>query len=938
MGATEQLIDSLLALPGERLLEYVAGFAPTGDGPARKLHAVATADGDGAATARLLAADPNVDVDAVDERGCTALMHAARLGNAETVQALLQGGARPELLNADGETALHLALAHGQDRCVALLASDGRAAAVRTRDGGVTALMMAVAAGAGAATVAMLCRACCQSQLALQRTDVLGRTALIHACMGGNAGAAKLLLESKADPDVADVDCSTALHAAAEHGALECAALLLRGGARPDAEDAAGLTPLGVAERAAGDSLRHLATLELLESFGDGEDLTGEVLSASSAVQNLPGPRAVLDVLSELKWQPAGVALQAHEAAGVRKPRPFSQAAGEGTTQSSFEHKVPRVVLERIYRRQRRDSGQRAELAADAAVRVAVQPASDVISTTGAAWPAEVFDRLTAQAPERPTPHVAASKRKEPHGARVRRVLDAETPTFTDVLAAVALAADMRRGRVPAAALPPNALPALVARAVEQLTAQLSQASNGDDVEEMGRVLQSARSGKGELTAAMGGAELQRSVGEALQTAVHECEARRAACRSAHRKLHAAWRAGDPSAIVSSIEAAEALSLPQTTGNDAAPGPLAHLARDFKARHKGLRDAQDLLCEACARISDGVPINADALAHARDVIETCVRYEATAKSREFAQLSAAVAEVQAMAEAGKENHGRSEGNQDGNEDKGGRPPLRTARARRDREAKALQARRSVEVSRYASGRARVQRTEARHQRAREKRGEMAQTEEQRLEELAASATTGDRACAITGSAERTARLAAYHERRDKAVRTKEQLRETAVAAAVASAAARDRQAEEHRARLVAQRQANAAARAQRKSISPRASVQRSAGVVDPIGASGGEPVEVKGSAAFLTTSREQRESSVVVFRGGPNRTGAQPFFYSRSVGGDHRDSGDADGETEKTERAGGWVAVADAGGSATRRVGGRALRMPGRRQRKESQG
>ena len=131
MGATEQLIDSLLALPGERLLEYVAGFAPTGDGPARKLHAVATADGDGAATARLLAADPNVDVDAVDERGCTALMHAARLGNAETVQALLQGGARPELLNADGETALHLALAHGQDRCVALLASDGRAAAVR---------------------------------------------------------------------------------------------------------------------------------------------------------------------------------------------------------------------------------------------------------------------------------------------------------------------------------------------------------------------------------------------------------------------------------------------------------------------------------------------------------------------------------------------------------------------------------------------------------------------------------------------------------------------------------------------------------------------------------------------------------------------------------------------------------------------------------------
>ena len=760
---------------------------------------------------------------------------------------------------------------------------------------------------------------------------------MIHACIGGHAGAANLLLERKADPDAASRDASTALHAAAEHGALECAALLLRGGARPDAQDAAGLTPLGLAERSAGGSLRHLATLELLESFGDGEDLTGEVLSASGAVQNLPGPRAVLDVLSELKWQPAGVALQAHEAAGVRKPRPFSQAAGEGTTQSSFEHKVPRVVLERIYRRQRRDSGQRAELAAADAVRLPVQP--DVISTTGAAWPAEVFDRLTAaQAPERLAPHVAASKRKEPHGARVRRVLDAETPTFTDVLAAVALATDMRRGRIPAAALPPNALPALVARAVEQLTAQLSQASNGDDVEEMGRVLQSVRSGKGELTAAMGGAELQRSVGEALQTAVHECEARRAACRSAHRKLHAAWRAGDPSGIERSIVAAEALSLPQTTGNDAAPGPLAHLARDFKARHKGLRDAQDLLCEACARISDGVPINADALAHARDVIGTCVRYEATAKSREFAQLSAAVAEIQAMAEAGKENRhdGRSAGNQDGKGEKGGRPPLRTARARRDREAKALQARRSVEVSRYASGRARAQRTEARHQRAREKRGEMAQTEEQRLEELAASATTGDRARASTDSAERTARLAAYHERRDKAVRTKEQLRETAVAAAVASSAARDRQAEEHRARLAAQRQANAAARAQRKSISPRASVQRSAGVVDPIGASGGEPVEVKGSAAFLTTSREQRESSVVVFRGGANRTGAQPFFYSRSVGGgDHRDSGDADGETETTERAGGWRRD---GSAAARRVGGRALRLPGRRQRKESQG
>lgn len=86
--------------------------------PAARLHDAAQT-GQFGKVRRLLA--DNVDVNASDERGRTALILAAAAGQNRIVSALIEGGADTEATSKDGETALMAAAAHGNDATVKLL-------------------------------------------------------------------------------------------------------------------------------------------------------------------------------------------------------------------------------------------------------------------------------------------------------------------------------------------------------------------------------------------------------------------------------------------------------------------------------------------------------------------------------------------------------------------------------------------------------------------------------------------------------------------------------------------------------------------------------------------------------------------------------------------------------------------------------------------------
>eukprot|EP00727_Mastigamoeba_balamuthi_P012208 m51a1_g761 hypothetical protein (228) ;mRNA; r:555311-556321 len=87
-----------------------------------------------AAAVRVLAFDSSVDVNAVNERGCTALHYACSKGHAEAASLLLQKGARVAVKDSTGMTPLHRAVSGGP-AIVELLLSNGASVDARNKSG-----------------------------------------------------------------------------------------------------------------------------------------------------------------------------------------------------------------------------------------------------------------------------------------------------------------------------------------------------------------------------------------------------------------------------------------------------------------------------------------------------------------------------------------------------------------------------------------------------------------------------------------------------------------------------------------------------------------------------------------------------------------------------------------------------------------------------------
>jgi len=166
--------------------------------------------------------DPN----ARDEHGRTPLHWAAgQLGNCyETVQLLLEAGAKPNARDQRGETPLHCASATYSSGRTSRLARTPKDAAW-PENFMVIRLLLEVGGDPNA-------------------QDEKGRMPLHHAIEFGNGDAGRLLTEGGADIHARDEDGATPLHLATELGRADYVRLLFESGADVNAKDREGATPL----------------------------------------------------------------------------------------------------------------------------------------------------------------------------------------------------------------------------------------------------------------------------------------------------------------------------------------------------------------------------------------------------------------------------------------------------------------------------------------------------------------------------------------------------------------------------------------------------------------------------------------------------------------------------------------------------------------------
>ena len=181
------------------------------------------------------------EVNATNMNNETALMKACEKGNTNAIYVLLDGGADPNIVDADGDTCLHYAVR--KDCCtevVQAIVSHG-VEVNATNKKNVTALMLTCLTGNidtinlllstkanphildangytwlhyaayGDCNKEVLHAVICHSS-DVNETNKYNQTALIIACGKGNKDEVNVLLNAGADPNVSDVDGNTCLH------------------------------------------------------------------------------------------------------------------------------------------------------------------------------------------------------------------------------------------------------------------------------------------------------------------------------------------------------------------------------------------------------------------------------------------------------------------------------------------------------------------------------------------------------------------------------------------------------------------------------------------------------------------------------------------------------------------------------------------------------
>ncbi len=219
--------------------------------------------GDKAKTIRILlenGADVNVQDESWLKSGRTPLMYAVMRGDSELVQALMDKGARLDLKNRDGETALSLARKEGLEYITQLLERPAGSNAPAQSDPARTPLLKAVKEGRLNQVRALVDKgadvnlrtpsgstplmfAADGNRLDIVRfllkrgADVNAKngannTALIYASIKGHTGVSKELLKYKADVNVKNINKGDALIFAVLNKKPDMVRILLKSGAK----------------------------------------------------------------------------------------------------------------------------------------------------------------------------------------------------------------------------------------------------------------------------------------------------------------------------------------------------------------------------------------------------------------------------------------------------------------------------------------------------------------------------------------------------------------------------------------------------------------------------------------------------------------------------------------------------------------------------------
>ena len=183
-------------------------------------------------------------------------MYSAREGDAQNVRCLLQGSINIPFIsrffksdvdvnaaNEDGITALMLAAAEGHTGIVRQLVASGanvNAATTNNEFAGDTALILAASRG-HTDIVRLLMEKGANLNAAITAGEITGFTALMGATEEGHTDVAQLLIEKGADVNTAVKKTGvTPLMVAAKKGHTEIARLLIQKGADVEATDACG--------------------------------------------------------------------------------------------------------------------------------------------------------------------------------------------------------------------------------------------------------------------------------------------------------------------------------------------------------------------------------------------------------------------------------------------------------------------------------------------------------------------------------------------------------------------------------------------------------------------------------------------------------------------------------------------------------------------------
>jgi ankyrin repeat protein len=236
--------------------------------------------------------DREVNIDAADKTGMTALMLAVEQGNLNMVKALLDRGANVDVTKIQGWTALMLAVRRGDPNIVKALLDRGADINIIASD--MTALQQAVQYDAQRPNpkkkglpaeewgIERRKRFSSPNPKYSEIKDILSKRAeandqLLEAIqVGGNLEEVKALLDQGANVNAADKTGTTALMLAAKQGNSDIVNTLLAKGANINATDNYGRTALKVAAKSTYSEIENTlkvrkATAELMLAVKNGD-------------------------------------------------------------------------------------------------------------------------------------------------------------------------------------------------------------------------------------------------------------------------------------------------------------------------------------------------------------------------------------------------------------------------------------------------------------------------------------------------------------------------------------------------------------------------------------------------------------------------------------------------------------------------------------------